>query len=62
MLATLAMIIVSYSSDAQLMCGPNPLEACLIWADQCLQAGTTLFDADQAFEQCSEMLDPKLVR
>lgn len=63
MLATLAMIIVTYSSDAQIMCGPNPLEECLIWADQCLAANAALrFVSEESFEICVELLPPELVR
>lgn len=63
MIPLLAMIIIPiYSPDAYVMCGPEPLEECLIKADQCLSQSAKLgYDIDEAWEFCVEQLDPSLI-
>jgi hypothetical protein len=56
-------MFVTFLMNIMLMCGPNPMPQCLIWADQCLSAGEALgFSEDENFEMCVELINPELVR
>lgn len=53
---------VEHLPDSFVMCGPDPLEQCLIAADQCLtESAKQGYDIDEAWEFCVEQLDPAIV-
>lgn len=57
------LIAMIHAQDVRTMCGPEPMDECLTWMAQCVDAGTTLgFEYGAVLENCSESIDPALVR